>query len=309
MGWQPIRYAAYYGHPDVLEALIKAEPSAAMSLDDSFSPDYFGMSPDKIGFAPDSGISSNRKRRVVELLAQSQRRPVPIDSIYHSRQAPINMHSHAESVAFPSSTSYNSPLYGTTSAHKDSEPDELPGSLEQGLPSSRSATPTHMHRGYIANASHAVIQEESSLSLASSSSTYTPLSVINLDNTIGLSQQPGAQSEPQILSPSALRPSVIMADPRSLTQLESRLETQLGIGSNIQSIPPVPQLQPEHSDAQPYELDGTAIYLPPSIQERTVQVPEPTIMPLPSNPDGQIKDTKHTDVDVSLHDQSIEPLD
>jgi hypothetical protein len=37
-GWKPVRYAAYYGHPDVLQALITADPSA-MNQDYGFSPD------------------------------------------------------------------------------------------------------------------------------------------------------------------------------------------------------------------------------------------------------------------------------
>jgi ankyrin repeat protein len=184
IGWQPIRYAAYHGHPDVLETLIRADPSAAVNWDHGFSPDSFGMIADRIGFAPDASISSDRKRRVVELLSQLQRRPTED----MSRRGSMHPVSYAD-VTFPTSTSYRTPPYGATAGFpvNDSQPNELPGTLEQGLPSSRSTTPTHMHRGHQDTAS----------------TTRPPSPVPSPDEGLeNLSLSP----QPQILSPSAVRP-------------------------------------------------------------------------------------------------------
>lgn len=238
MGWQPIRYAAYHGHPDVLEALIRAEPSAAINLDNSFSPDYFGMSPDKIGFAPDASISPDRKRRVVELFTQVQRRSVPIDNIIPSipsrRAAATSQPLHEEPATTPTPSRIS--LYAATTApiHNDSQQYELPGTLEHGLPSSRSTTPTHMHRGHqgdSSNGSTEAIQEESSRDLP------TPLPVLQQPEESGvnsMSRQSQSKSPSPILRPMAIWPSKNIP--------LARLETQLEAGTNLTTIPQLPEL-------------------------------------------------------------------
>lgn len=71
MGWLPMRYAAYYGHPEVLEVLLSCAPTLG-GVGDDYSPESFGLSPERIGFAPDADISEERKRRVLDLLKQYQ---------------------------------------------------------------------------------------------------------------------------------------------------------------------------------------------------------------------------------------------
>lgn len=66
MGWLPMRYAAYYGHPEVLEVLLSCAPLLG-GVGDDYSPDSFGLSPERIGFAPDADIYEERKRRVLDL--------------------------------------------------------------------------------------------------------------------------------------------------------------------------------------------------------------------------------------------------
>ncbi|QGA20587.1 hypothetical protein EYB26_008293 [Talaromyces marneffei] len=160
MGWTPARYAAYYGHPDVLELIVAAEPSAVSFLDfANFSPDTMGMASGQLGFALDANVSPDQKRQVVEILNESrQQQPVPsmdeisvpstrnaftsvprADVSHYAAQTP----SHYSNVTM---TAAPGPLRFPTATYNQL-PNELPGTLEQGLPSSRSATPPHMHRG------------------------------------------------------------------------------------------------------------------------------------------------------------------
>ncbi|KAJ5302116.1 hypothetical protein N7508_006979 [Penicillium antarcticum] len=129
-GWQPFRYAAYHGHLDVLQTLL-----ARTSIPDMDVPDIIRM-PETIGFSPDAIISDDCKARVRELLNQA----LAESGLMPSSHAPI----------MPQTVNQgNSPTqYLPSRKLRDGEsflPQELPATLEQGLPSSRSTTP---ERGY-----------------------------------------------------------------------------------------------------------------------------------------------------------------
>ncbi|KAJ6184510.1 hypothetical protein N7519_005811 [Penicillium mononematosum] len=129
-GWQPFRYAAYHGHLDVLQALL-----ARTSIPDMDVSDIIRM-PETVAFSPDAIISEDCKARVRELLNQA---------LADSGLMPP---SHTPST--PQNVNQGSylPQYLHSRNPRDREnllPQELPSTLEQGLPSSRSTTPD---RGY-----------------------------------------------------------------------------------------------------------------------------------------------------------------
>lgn len=69
LGWPPIRYAAHYGHPEVLELLLN-QASHPSNSDTGTS--AFGHIGEYVGFAAGSNISEERKARVRELLFQTE---------------------------------------------------------------------------------------------------------------------------------------------------------------------------------------------------------------------------------------------
>lgn len=81
-GWQPFRYAAYYGHPDVLQLLLSYSNVPVVDI-----PDIMAM-PETVGFAPDADISDERKRQVQLLLEQAFEHLSPGRSIARSRPSP-----------------------------------------------------------------------------------------------------------------------------------------------------------------------------------------------------------------------------
>lgn len=122
-GWQPARYAAYYGHPEVLQLLLVNSPTSANDVAES----GLGLTTsESIGFAPHAVIPEERKRRVQELLDQNRRQP-PAATGHPPR--PIQM-----------------PPFERVNNQTTMPPQELPSTLEQGLPDSRSVTPDQMRR-------------------------------------------------------------------------------------------------------------------------------------------------------------------
>jgi len=145
MGWQPLRYAAYYGHPEVLKLLLAHGATSTENGAD------FGLSAEKIGFAPDARISEERKRQVLDLLRGAQfstqmqpqvqtggPRPTMTNPSVDVKMEPtIRFFPQYQSSSQPDSrlnTSTPAPIY------------ELPSTAAEGLPSSRSNTPERMHR-------------------------------------------------------------------------------------------------------------------------------------------------------------------
>ncbi|KAJ5697864.1 hypothetical protein N7488_011548 [Penicillium malachiteum] len=64
-GWHPFRYAAYHGHPDVLQLLLSYS-----NISDIDIPDIM-MMPETIGFSTDAGISDEKKRQIQQILQQA----------------------------------------------------------------------------------------------------------------------------------------------------------------------------------------------------------------------------------------------
>lgn len=130
-GWQPFRYAAYHGHLDVLRALL-----ARTRIPDMDVPDIIRM-PETIGFSPDAIISEDCKARVGELLNQAL-----ADSGLMPPSHTPSMPQNVNQGNYPAQ-------YSLPPNSRDREsflPQELPATLEHGLPSSRSTTPEHGYR-------------------------------------------------------------------------------------------------------------------------------------------------------------------
>ncbi|EED16830.1 ankyrin repeat protein [Talaromyces stipitatus ATCC 10500] len=152
LGWTPFRYAACYGHPEILEAILAAEPSAMSPLESTnFSPDTVGMASGRLEFAPDANISADRKRRVTEILSRSRQpwtdgmlRSPAGNAITPAPRVESDYDHYTVSTPTRPANAHRRTLSMTPNIPA---PSELPGTLEQGLPSSRSATPPHMHRG------------------------------------------------------------------------------------------------------------------------------------------------------------------
>lgn len=149
VGWQPVHYAAYYGHLGALQLLLAMMPSEGNT----------DLAVLRVGYAP--GISEKRRREVRHLLDQSKMgsispRPPPFGTPtreFMDREPQIPLQ-------FPS--------FEHTTRHEPApmnSPQELPGTLEQGLPSSRSATPERMHRYPKANPVNAGSQANQDLSM------------------------------------------------------------------------------------------------------------------------------------------------
>lgn len=120
-GWQPARYAAYYGHPEVLQLLLANGTH---------------IPADRIGFAPHATISGDRRERVRQLLRDARRQQTTSSS--PRNPGPFSSRPQAVSPFEPETN--NIP-------HNNAGPHELPSTLEQGLPASRSHTPDQMRRG------------------------------------------------------------------------------------------------------------------------------------------------------------------
>ncbi|KAL3479441.1 ankyrin repeat-containing domain protein [Aspergillus californicus] len=121
--WYPYQYAAYHGHPRVLEILL-----ARLQLEG-------------IGFAPAADISEERKREVLALLYRARHQPgTLIRSTDFSQTSSWRPDAHQ-------TAQVTGPLTTVPEVTTRVGPaQELPGTLEQGLPESRSQTPEQMRR-------------------------------------------------------------------------------------------------------------------------------------------------------------------
>ncbi|KAJ5598179.1 hypothetical protein N7537_008263 [Penicillium hordei] len=130
-GWQPFRYAAYHGHLDVLRVLL-----ARTRIPDMDAQDIIRM-PETIGFSSDAIISEDCKARVRELLNQAL------------AESGLMPPSHTPSILQNVNQGNYPAQYLQSHNLRDCEsflPQELPATLEQGQPSSRSTTPEHGYR-------------------------------------------------------------------------------------------------------------------------------------------------------------------
>ncbi|KAL4801707.1 ankyrin repeat-containing domain protein [Aspergillus unguis] len=139
-------HAAYHGHPRVLEVLLSR--TLTTSVTEGIHPN---LQLEGIGFAPAADISYERKKEVLDLLQRARYQPesitrgttVPRASSYlpdmDTSQSTRTTTARA-GVAHPVSSLATVPEI----SNRVDPPQELPGTLEQGLPDSRSQTPEQM---------------------------------------------------------------------------------------------------------------------------------------------------------------------
>lgn len=132
-GRQPFRYAAYHGHPEVLRLLLSCSHIPDLDIPDLL------LIPEAIGFSAQSEISDERKRQVDELLKQALENP---DSLKNAVPSVLRRGDQQEFYE----REFRPPAQMSHEIFRSGGPQELPGNLEQGLPSSRSATPEGMRR-------------------------------------------------------------------------------------------------------------------------------------------------------------------
>lgn len=144
-GWQPLHYAAYYSHPEVLQLLIAHNATSTENGAD------FGLSAENIGFAPDTGISEERKKQVLDLLRGAQFPPQIQARVMNALPPPLRMAPSVDATTQPTVrflSRYQPPSEPISRLNSSTAAPifELPSTLEEGLPSSRSNTPDRMHR-------------------------------------------------------------------------------------------------------------------------------------------------------------------
>ncbi|RHZ47654.1 ankyrin repeat protein [Aspergillus thermomutatus] len=162
-GWQPHHYAAYHGHPDVLALLLQRGPASA---NDGTS---FGLDAAGIGFAPHAIISEERKEQVRRLLHRDSRQLAAQAQISAFQPPPaVGGTLHGTAIAPQLSLTIRSPE--PCAEPSAMAPQELPVTLEQGLPPSRSATPEHMRGGRRTSIGRAARQLEPSVSYTGATS-------------------------------------------------------------------------------------------------------------------------------------------
>ncbi|PIG85153.1 ankyrin repeat protein [Aspergillus arachidicola] len=142
-GWQPYHHAAHYGHVDVLRLLLSCSPTGWV-MEGAGE----GFTTERIGFSPSANISEEKKNEIQDLLSESRRRPVATTQSSPPRVPPFMGDVTLRTLPIrgqnrPSGLAGNQ--YGPSTGQAPVI-QELPGTLEQGLPPSRSATPEQMHR-------------------------------------------------------------------------------------------------------------------------------------------------------------------
>ena len=147
--WYPYQHAAYHGNPRVLELLLPRTLAGLAPGTLNSKPQLYAM-----GFSPAEGISEKRKRGVLGLLHRARHQPesfAPNTAIPNASPYVPEMHRVTQSNVAGNGGAglahFTPPaaMNPQREARADSA-QELPGSLEQGLPVSRSQTPEHMHR-------------------------------------------------------------------------------------------------------------------------------------------------------------------
>ncbi|OJJ97352.1 hypothetical protein ASPACDRAFT_10995, partial [Aspergillus aculeatus ATCC 16872] len=138
-GWPPYRHAAYYGHPDVLRLLLSCDLASAKEDAD------LGLTVDRLGFAPSANISDERKLEVQNLLYRIHQSTSSRFDVVPSWTCSFPAEKHDQGLHRPAPVFWSDAPMETHAAPKTTIiPQELPGTLEQGLPTSRSHTPEHM---------------------------------------------------------------------------------------------------------------------------------------------------------------------
>lgn len=133
-GWQPIRYAAYHGQPELLQLLLSSVkiPDADIA--------YIINLPDTVGFSP--GVPEDRMHQVQQLLNQTLSQNLPRPSV----PPPLTQYriSHGGSIRDSLPSAHTPPPamilpFPSVFEADSSTPFELPGSLDQVSNPARSA--------------------------------------------------------------------------------------------------------------------------------------------------------------------------
>lgn len=130
MGWQPFHYTIHHGHPSALRHLLSLSPATGAGKGFDFTV--------RVRFSPD--IPDDKKMEVQRLLSL----------IYSPPSQRFGEATLGFTGTAPQYPSYIPPVEHVNT--REVIPQELPVTIEQGLPSSRSATPERMH-SYVCNSS------------------------------------------------------------------------------------------------------------------------------------------------------------
>ncbi|KAF9892168.1 hypothetical protein FE257_002574 [Aspergillus nanangensis] len=150
-GWRPFYHAIHHGHPAVLRLLLSRD--SARSADEE--PDLLQFL-ENFGFSPSADITEEKKGEVRSMLGKKSRFPIGTIAARPSRSTPLMQEwelrqTRPASTVAPSNFQYTpeaTPAQQTPVLVPTNGPQELPGTLEQGLPPSRSHTPERMHGGF-----------------------------------------------------------------------------------------------------------------------------------------------------------------
>ncbi|KAL4898493.1 ankyrin repeat-containing domain protein [Aspergillus ambiguus] len=204
MGWMPYYHAMHHAHPEALRLLLPAELTREQPrLDQTMS---------RIGFSP-ANISEARKQDVYNVLRQVQGSLDNTDRAVPPRSSPW-IHERDMQQGRPSSIPRPSGLHyipETNNAvyipdHDDpNAPQELPGTLEQGLPPSRSHTPEQLNGGIAFNAP----RSSSSSVIPRQETSDGPLSWPTQPIVMPQAQHPGLTAPVGSAPPNPLPPTVL----------------------------------------------------------------------------------------------------
>jgi ankyrin repeat protein len=252
-GWQPFRYAAHHGHLDVLQALLPRT-----RIPDVDVPDIMRI-PETIGLSSDVILSEDCKSRVGEILNHALAESGLITPSHTTTmQQTVNQGSH------PGQYSHS----GNSRDRESILPQELPATLEHGLPSSRSTTP---ERGYRAEPPQSIdslwqvrmrageqispVVNAQITSVGSDSRGVSPISQLNHNPARRNHGQPSDKEEPPLSA--AFIPRVIPVMSSHITQRSSRIPFR---GSRTEGCPTQNTLAQSHN---PNEESRVPRRLPP----------------------------------------------
>ena len=254
-GWQSLRYAAYHGHADVLRLLLSNS-----KIPEAEIPDFMRM-PETIGFS--QGVPEENKSRVREVFMQTfghhNPMPLPAQHLPNGAFQAIGP-SHSVSRNFSPSSIIMSPYEADSST-----PQELPGSLDQGPPSSRVLSPGHTHNSGT---------EPSRPSRQNATPHSRRLNEANLpfpsDRLAALLDERRREPQPQ-------RRTETRSPSRSREESPRLSATFTPVSALSLRGPPTPSPPPQLSRTLPYNLTGFSTA--PSTVPGPVQPPQPAEVP------------------------------
>lgn len=224
-GWQPFRYAAYHGHPEVLGLLLSRS-----NISEAGIPDILNM-PQTIGFSP--SVSEEKRHEVLQLLGQAFKSansthmsPSAPSSYPHSSHTPAQ-HLPQPAVNTPAQVSTHSPVpqplslrHSITRAYTppvfypplpsptffeadSSTPQELPGSLGYDSLSARSVNPENVQLA----SQIALARDISRTGMKEANPRNEPILPLTSDRVAALSRETHGTPRPQSQQRRAKSPS------------------------------------------------------------------------------------------------------